>query len=169
MNEARFYHAQSAIPDAEFAYCHTTISNCLSAELASHSVVCQERALRALRANHVFGTDEKRIRTKNTVMNKGNCGVGLIFIQDRRLCADRSWFARNRRSARTGRRPRKRDHQSSKYFPLAGWVGEPRLRAGARQPRFLSGRKGHPNRKLSYWQKPKSRIFAAQVPARPRY
>jgi len=29
-----------------------------------------ERKLRALRANPVFGADEKRIRTKNTVMDK---------------------------------------------------------------------------------------------------
>jgi hypothetical protein len=36
-----------------------------------------ERPLRALRANHVFGTDEKRIRTKNTVMNKTNDSLGL--------------------------------------------------------------------------------------------
>jgi hypothetical protein len=28
------------------------------------------RKLRALRANPVFGADEKRIRTKNTVMDK---------------------------------------------------------------------------------------------------
>jgi len=29
------------------------------------------------RANRVFGTDKKRIRTKNTVMNKGNNGLRL--------------------------------------------------------------------------------------------
>ncbi|HEY5291303.1 MAG TPA: hypothetical protein VIJ43_03205 [Burkholderiales bacterium] len=33
--------------------------------------------LRAARANHVFGTDEKRIRTKNMVMDKNNYGLGL--------------------------------------------------------------------------------------------
>jgi hypothetical protein len=42
--------------------------------------------LRALRANPVFGADEKRIRTKNTVMNESKGGLGLI--QDRRLRAD---------------------------------------------------------------------------------
>jgi hypothetical protein len=36
------------------------------------------RPLRAPRANHVFGTDEKRIRTKNTVIGKSNCGLGLF-------------------------------------------------------------------------------------------
>jgi hypothetical protein len=34
--------------------------------------------LRAPRANRVFGTDEKRIRTKNTVMNKGKSGLGVL-------------------------------------------------------------------------------------------
>jgi hypothetical protein len=42
--------------------------------------------LRTLRANRVFGADEKRIRTKNTIMNKTNGGLGLF--QDRRLRAD---------------------------------------------------------------------------------
>jgi hypothetical protein len=32
--------------------------------------------LRAPRANHVFGTDEKRIRTKNMVMDKNKDGAG---------------------------------------------------------------------------------------------
>jgi len=40
------------------------------------------------RANRVFGTDEKRIRTENTVMDKSKNGLGLGFIQDRRLRAD---------------------------------------------------------------------------------
>jgi hypothetical protein len=40
------------------------------------------------RANRVFGTDEKRIRTKNTVMDKSNNGLGLGCLQDRRLRAD---------------------------------------------------------------------------------
>jgi hypothetical protein len=47
-----------------------------------------ERPLRAPRANHVFGTDEKRIRTENMVMGKSNHDLGSRFIQDRRLCAD---------------------------------------------------------------------------------
>jgi len=47
------------------------------------------RPLRALRANPVFGADEKRIRTKNTVMNRSKSGFGLVLIRDRRLRADR--------------------------------------------------------------------------------
>jgi len=35
--------------------------------------------LRAPRANHVFGTDEKHIRTKNMVMDKSNHGLGLFL------------------------------------------------------------------------------------------
>jgi len=31
------------------------------------------------RANHVFGTDEKRIRTKYMVMDKSNYGSGLLW------------------------------------------------------------------------------------------
>jgi len=42
--------------------------------------------LRAARANRVFRADEKRIRTKNTVMIKTRTALG--FHQDRRLCAD---------------------------------------------------------------------------------
>jgi len=34
----------------------------------------EEWALRAPRANPVFGTDEKRIRTENTVMDKSKGG-----------------------------------------------------------------------------------------------
>jgi hypothetical protein len=30
-------------------------------------------------ANPVFGTDEKRIRTKNTVMDKSKDGLGLLL------------------------------------------------------------------------------------------
>jgi hypothetical protein len=43
--------------------------------------------LRAPRANRVFGADEKRIRTKNTIINKATAIFGG-FIQDRRLRAD---------------------------------------------------------------------------------
>jgi hypothetical protein len=42
------------------------------------------KTLRAARANPVFSTDEKRIRTKNTVMDKSKGGLGVAFIQDRR-------------------------------------------------------------------------------------
>jgi hypothetical protein len=37
--------------------------------------------LRAARANPVFGTDEKRIRTKNTVMDKSNYGLELFLYK----------------------------------------------------------------------------------------
>jgi hypothetical protein len=39
--------------------------------------------LRAPRANRVFGTDEKRIRIKNTIMNKSNHGLVLLLSQPR--------------------------------------------------------------------------------------
>jgi hypothetical protein len=35
--------------------------------------------LRAARANHVFRTDKKRIRTENAVMDKTKDGLGLLF------------------------------------------------------------------------------------------
>jgi hypothetical protein len=35
--------------------------------------------LRAARANRVFGTDEKRIRTKDTVMDKSKHDLGLLL------------------------------------------------------------------------------------------
>jgi hypothetical protein len=35
--------------------------------------------LRATRANRDFGTDEKRIRTKITVLDKNNYGLGLLL------------------------------------------------------------------------------------------
>jgi hypothetical protein len=57
--------------------------------------------LRAARANPVFGTDEKRIRTKNTVMDKSNNGLGLVLYKIAdcvRMCFS---SAHNRRSART--------------------------------------------------------------------
>jgi hypothetical protein len=41
--------------------------------------------LRASRANRVFGTDEKRIRTKNTVMDKSNNGLGLPLSKTSRI------------------------------------------------------------------------------------
>jgi hypothetical protein len=35
------------------------------------------KPLRAARANRVFGTEMKRVRTKNTVMDKNNCELDL--------------------------------------------------------------------------------------------
>ena len=37
--------------------------------------------LRAARANHVFGADEKRIRAKNMVMDKSNDSLGLLLYK----------------------------------------------------------------------------------------
>jgi len=37
--------------------------------------------LRAARANPVFGTDEKRIRTKNRVVDKNKQGFGLFLYK----------------------------------------------------------------------------------------
>jgi hypothetical protein len=62
--------------------------------------------LRAARANRVFCTDEKRIRTKYAVMikNKDESGLLLHKIADRvRMCFS---SVRDRRSARTAFRPR---------------------------------------------------------------
>jgi hypothetical protein len=61
--------------------------------------------LRAARANRVFCTDEKRIRTENTVTVNGKNGVGFLYeIADcARMCFS---SVRNRRSARSGFRPR---------------------------------------------------------------
>ena len=47
-----------------------------------------KQALRAPRANRVFGTEKKRIRTKNTVISKTKKGIGVALIQDRRRRAD---------------------------------------------------------------------------------
>jgi hypothetical protein len=37
--------------------------------------------LRAARANRDFGTDEKRIRTKTTVTDRSNNGLGLFLYK----------------------------------------------------------------------------------------
>src|SRR3972149_6939277 len=57
-------------------------------------------------ANRVLGKDKKRIRAKDTVLDKGKSGLAwfLSKIADwARMCCS---SAPNRRSARTGRRPR---------------------------------------------------------------
>jgi len=61
--------------------------------------------LRAARANRVFCTDEKHIRTENTVLVNTKQSEGLYKIADFvRMCFS---SARNQRSARTVSRPRK--------------------------------------------------------------
>ncbi|MBI5911493.1 MAG: hypothetical protein HY848_16275 [Betaproteobacteria bacterium] len=92
-----------------------------------------EQALRAARANRVFCADEKRIRTKNTVIDKNKDSVGgLSKIAD----SVRTWFSsvRYRRSARTGRRPRKLWCRSSKYPPPSAQalVSQPEVSAAVR-------------------------------------
>jgi hypothetical protein len=67
----------------------------------------QRADLRAARANRVFCADEKRIRTENTVMDKSKNGLGLFLYEIADCVRIRFSSARNRRSARTGRRPRK--------------------------------------------------------------
>jgi hypothetical protein len=66
-------------------------------------------ALRAARANRVFCTDEKHIRTENTVKDKSNHGLSLLLskiVDCARMCFS---SVRNRRSARTVFRPRNRN------------------------------------------------------------
>jgi hypothetical protein len=69
--------------------------------------------LRAARANRDFGTDKKRIRTKITVMNKSNNGLGFytrssiahgwFFIRAQSVIrADGLSSAQHRTSATTG-------------------------------------------------------------------
>jgi len=65
-----------------------------------------QQPLRAARANRVFCTDEKHIRAEDTVIENTKRSVGVLYkIAD---CARMCFLsACNRRSARTGRRPRK--------------------------------------------------------------
>ena len=63
-------------------------------------------SLRAARANRVFCTDEKRIRTKNTVMVKSKDDLELFLYEIAdwaRMCFS---SVPDRRSARTAFRPR---------------------------------------------------------------
>jgi hypothetical protein len=47
-------------------------------------ICVEDRSLRALRANPVFGADEKRIRTKNTVMDKTGTSWSRICLSTKR-------------------------------------------------------------------------------------
>jgi hypothetical protein len=104
--------------------------------------------LRAARANRVFCTDEKRIRTENTVIVNSKDSAGVLYkIVD---CARMRFSSvHNRGSARTGRRPRKFDHHSSMCFPSSAHVGARPLRA-ARANRVFCTDKNHPYRKHGY-------------------
>ena len=48
----------------------------------------KRKSLSAARPNRDFGTDEKRIRTEITVMDRTQNGLGGVFLHDHRLCAD---------------------------------------------------------------------------------
>jgi len=84
----------------------------------------------ALLAPTVFLVRIKTIRTKNTVMDKSNSGLELVLYKIAdcvRMCFS---SARNRRSARTGRRPRKSGRRSSSYLDtILGVVANQPLRA----------------------------------------
>ncbi len=80
-------------------------------------------------ADHVFGTDEKRIRTENMVMDKSSSVLGLFSSKIADCARIRFSSARNRRSARTDRRPRKSFHRSLNCSPASGDVDEQPLRA----------------------------------------
>jgi len=66
-----------------------------------------QKTLRAARANHVFCTDEKRIRTENAVVDKSKDGLGLSLYKIVDGVRTGLSSVRNRRSARTVFRPRK--------------------------------------------------------------
>jgi hypothetical protein len=69
--------------------------------------------LRAARANRDFCADEKRIRTEITVMDKSKDGLDLLLSKITncaRMCFS---YVRNRRSARTVSRPRKKRHAAT--------------------------------------------------------
>src|ERR1039457_4836537 len=46
-----------------------------------HAGIFDQQASRALRANHVSGTDEKHIRTRNTVMDKTKGGSDWLLCK----------------------------------------------------------------------------------------
>jgi hypothetical protein len=86
---------------------------------------CLECRCALARANHVFCTDKKRIRTENAVIdkNKNSAGVSYEIVDCVRMCFS---SARNRRCARTVFRPRKiavlqqRGRQLSRHFWIEG-------------------------------------------------
>jgi len=90
--------------------------------------------LRAPRANRGFGTDEKHIHTKTTVIDKSNCFVGLLLSKIADCARMRFLSAHNRRSARTGRRPRKVDHYRAACRPASIDADAATIARSARQP-----------------------------------
>ena len=70
--------------------------------------------LRAARAKRFFGADEKLIRTKKRLWIEAKAVSGWFYFKIANCVRTCFSSARNRRSARTGRRPRK----SWRYFFL---------------------------------------------------
>jgi hypothetical protein len=107
----------------------------------------------ALRAPTVFLVRIKTIRTKNTVMDKSNSGLELVLYKIAdcvRMCFS---SARNRRSARTGRRPRKSGRRSSSYLDTF-WGLSPTSHCALRAPTVFSVRmKSASVRKIRLWIK----------------
>jgi len=87
---------------------------------ALRAIVCDEN-LRAARANRVFCTDEKRIRTENTVMDKNNNGLGVAFIRDRRLGTD-ALFIRAQSTIRADGPPSAQDRSPQLDVSSCVWV-----------------------------------------------
>jgi hypothetical protein len=84
---------------------------------------------------------KKRIRTENTVIDKskGEWDLLLSKIAD----SARMYFssAHYRRSARTGRRPRKVERHSSMYLPASDYVGGRTLHAPRANRVFYTDKK----------------------------
>jgi len=112
--------------------------------------MCQARPLRAPRASRHFDTDEMRIRTKMTVMDKSKTGLGWLLSTIVDCARMGSSSVRNRRSARTGRRPRKLDHCSSMCLPMSIDTDMAAIARSARQPSFWCGYKAHPYQNEGY-------------------
>jgi len=104
------------------------------------AVACDARPLRAPHANHVSRTDEKRIRAGNTVTDNSKDSLGFLhkIVDCLRMCF---LSAGNQRSARTGRRPRKIDHQIPKYLPALVRSGDLTLRATRANRGFCTDKK----------------------------
>jgi len=90
-----------------------------SAFFYSRSPIAVKERCALSRANRVFRTDEKHIRTKNTVMDETLDSLSGFFseiLDGARMCFS---SVRHRGSARTGRRPRKLRRFSSTYPAIA--------------------------------------------------
>jgi hypothetical protein len=66
-----------------------------------NAAACSLRLCALARANRVFRTDKKRIRTEDPVIDKGNNSLGLPLYKIVDCARIRFSSARNRRSVRT--------------------------------------------------------------------